>query len=184
MKSLLWITWNIWQDGLHAVSCPIPPKRWYIMAVVCFNLTVTNKIHHNSFFCFFRFHERYEMGYYYNGKFILILYRWPRLRCRKGRKVCRVQLTLRRRSWAEKRPRFSVRKDEKKCDAKSRKQNATEQILCSISVARKSRLDQYVSNKRCHFRPVDFPSQIIDQFRPPPPQWFSPSRWQSVHTVV
>lgn len=53
MKSLLWITWNIWQDGLHAVSCPIPPKRWYIMAVVCFNLTVTNKIHHNSFICYF-----------------------------------------------------------------------------------------------------------------------------------
>jgi hypothetical protein len=75
----------------------------------------------------------------------LVLHRWLRLRCRKGRKVCRVLPTLRPRSWAAKRPPFSARRDERKSDAKLKKQNATEQILCSISVARKSRLDQYLN---------------------------------------
>ena len=78
--------------------------------------------------------------------FSFCVHRWLRLRCRNGRKVFRVRPTHRRQSSAERRRRFSARRDERKFDAKMKKPNATERILCSISVAHKSRSDQHAFN--------------------------------------
>lgn len=177
MKSLPSITWNIWPGGHLALPCLIHPKPWYIPSIVYCLVTVANcrmindKDHFNPILLLTSFLLFDDMIFFQKMSddvlffFIKKWHRWLRLRCRNVRKVYREQPTHRPLSWAEKKLRCSARREGRKSDAKPKKPNATERILCSISVAPKSRSVHF---RLTTFSPLHFWSlQLLSNSRTP-----------------